>query len=107
MSKNIDDVIKEVIKTNKDLHKVDVRFSKDLLDMQKDIAGIYREIKTMSAKVDSMIEIISALTIFIEEAEDILDDEDGDEYQSNEGWLPEMNNWEDQYEDDDEESEED
>ena len=107
MSKNIDDVIKEVIKTNKDLHKVDVRFSKDLLDMQKDIAGIYREIKTMSAKVDSMIEIISALTIFIEEAEYILDDEDGDEYQSNEGWLPEMNNWEDQYEDDDEESEED
>lgn len=103
MSRNIDDVIKEVMKSNKELHQVDDKMTKQIGLMNREIQGLKKEIKTLSSKIDDMLTILSTLTIFIEDAEQIVDDDDSDideEYQSNEGWLPEVNNWEDQNQDD-------
>lgn len=101
MSREFNDIIKEVIKSNKELHKVDDRISKEISELDKEIQGLRKEVKGLSSKLDEILEILNTLTIFIEDAESIIDEEDhDDDYQSNEGWLPEVNNWEENYEDD-------
>ena len=37
MSKNIDDVIKEVMKNNKEIHSMDTHLTKDVLEVKKGI----------------------------------------------------------------------
>jgi hypothetical protein len=107
MSKNIDDVIKEVMKSNKEIHRVDNKLSKDIDTTHREIQSLKKEVKLVSAKIDSVLEILNTLTIFIEDAEQIIDDEDIDEeYSSNEGWIPEVNNWEDKNTDDEDEEDE-
>lgn len=101
MSRDIDDVIKEVMKSNKEIHKVDDKLSKELNGLDRDIQGLKKDIKSLSDKLDDVLEILNTLTIFIEDAESILDEDDNEEeYQSNEGWLPEVNNWEENYDED-------
>lgn len=101
MSREFNDIIKEVIKSNKELHKVDDRISKEISELDREIQGLRKEVKGLSSKLDEILEILNTLTIFIEDAESIIDEEDhDDDYQSNEGWLPEVNNWEENYEDD-------
>lgn len=100
MSREFNDIIKEVIKSNKELHKVDDRISKEISELDREIQGLRKEVKGLSSKLDEILEILNTLTIFIEDAESIIDEEDHDDYQSNEGWLPEVNNWEENYEDD-------
>lgn len=103
MSRDINDVIKEVIKSSKELHKVDDKLSKEISSIEKEILTLKKDIKGLSSKIDEILNILNTLTIFIEDAEQIVQDEDvDDEYQSNEGWLPEVNNWEENYESDDE-----
>lgn len=103
MSRNIDDVIKEVVKSSKELHKVDDKLSKEIGSIEKEILTLKKDIKGLASKIDEILNILNTLTIFIEDAEQIIQDEDAeDDYQSNEGWLPEVNNWEENYESDDE-----
>jgi hypothetical protein len=93
MSKDINDILKEVAKSNKELHKVDDKISKEVYSLQKDISDTKKEIKIISEKIDIILELINQLYIFVEDdsEEDI---EDNDEYESNEGWLPELQDWE-------------
>jgi flagellar capping protein FliD len=103
MSRDFDDVIKEVMKSNKEIHKVDDKLSKEINSLDRDIQGLKKDVKSLSDKLDDVLEILNTLTIFIEDAESILDEDDAEEeYQSNEGWLPEVNNWEENRDDDDE-----
>jgi hypothetical protein len=103
MSKDINDIMKEVIKSGKEIHRVDTKFSKEIIGLQKDVEGLHKDIKVIASKIDLILDLLNSLTIFIEEEDESLDDDD-DEYQSNEGWLPEVNNWEEKYlEDEDEE----
>ncbi len=100
MSRDFDNIIKEVMKSNKDLNRIDDKFSKEISLLDKDIQNLRKEVKGLSSKLDEILEILNTLTIFIEDAESIVDDEDHDEdYQSNEGWLPEVNNWEENLDD--------
>lgn len=101
MSRDFDNIIKEVMKSNKDLNKLDDKFSKEINLLDRDIQGLRKEVKGLSSKLDEILEILNTLTIFIEDAESIIDEEDHEEeYQSNEGWLPEVNNWEENYDED-------
>jgi prefoldin subunit 5 len=103
MSRDFDNIIKEVMKSNKDLNRIDDKFSKEISLLDKDIQNLRKEVKGLSSKLDEILEILNTLTIFIEDAESILDEDDGEEeYQSNEGWLPEVNNWEENRDDDEE-----
>lgn len=105
MSRDIDHIVKEVMNSSKELHKVDNKLSKEIASLDKEIQGLKKEVKTISIKMDAMLELLNSLTIFIEDAEDILDDNDAEEeYQSNEGWLPEVNNWEENYDEDNDEA---
>lgn len=101
MSRDFDNIIKEVIKNNKEINKIDDKLSKDIAGLEKDISVIKKDIKNISAKLDSIFDILNTLSIFIEDAENIVSDDD-DEYQSNEGWLPEIAEWENEYDDEDE-----
>jgi len=100
MSRDFDNIIKEVMKSNKDLNRIDHKFSKEISLLDKDIQNLRKEVRGLSSKLDEILEILNTLTIFIEDTESIVDEEDHDEdYQSNEGWLPEVNNWEENYDD--------
>lgn len=104
MSRDFDNIIKEVMKSNKDLNRIDDKFSKEISLLDKDIQSLRKEVKGLSSKMDEILEILNTLTIFIEDAEHIIEDEDEDneDYKSNEGWIPEINDWEKHYDDDDE-----
>ena len=104
MSRDFDNIIKEVMKSNKDLNRIDDKFSKEISLLDKDIQSLRKEVKGLSSKMDEILEILNTLTIFIDDAEHIIEDEDEDneDYKSNEGWIPEINDWEKHYDDDDE-----
>lgn len=98
MSRDIDDVVKEVIKSNKEIHKVDDKLSREISSIDKDIKILQKEVKSISSKIDLILDLLNTLTVFIEDSEEINDHSDNEEYESNEGWIPEINNWEDNYE---------
>lgn len=105
MSRDFDNIIKEVMKSNKDLNKLDDKFSKEINLLDRDIQSLRKEVRGLSSKLDDILEILNTLTIFIEDAEHIIqeDDEDTDQdYKSNEGWIPEINNWEEHRDNEDE-----
>jgi len=106
MSKSIEDLIKEVNKTLKELKTEDgdlfrqmFVLNKDALLIKKDTDFIKKELKGLSNKVDLILEILNNLTIMVLD-EDESDDEDDHEniYDSDDSWVPEESL--DEYEDD-------
>lgn len=106
MSRDINDIIKEVAKHNKDLHKVDDRISKEIDSVNKELQLVKKDIKIVSSKIDQILDLLTTLSIFIEDAENIID-EDIEDYESNEGWLPEVSEWESHYDEEDDNEEND
>lgn len=100
MSRDFDNIIKEVIKNSKELNKIDDKISKDIAGLEKDISLIKKDLKNIGSKINDIFDMLSTLSIFIEDAENIVSDDDDEEYQSNEGWLPEIAEWENEYDDD-------
>lgn len=109
MSKNIDDVIKEVMKSNKEIHNIDNHLTKDITELKKSIKNIDNKIKSLENKIDQAIEILNTFTILISDIDD-MNDADIDDEEENEDWTPydqaedyqsdydyEDNNDEDQY----------
>jgi hypothetical protein len=89
MSKEFDQILKELNKQNKDLHSIDVQISKALV---KDISDLKKSVKTMENRMilmenvlTQLFEMVNNLTIFIDEAEDIANSEDLDD---EEDWTP-------------------
>jgi hypothetical protein len=87
MSKNIDDVIKEVIKNNKEIHNMDTHFTKDIIEVKKGIKNIENKIKLLENKIDQAIEILNTFTILISDMDD-MEDADIDDEEENEDWTP-------------------
>lgn len=108
MSKDSSDIIKEVLKNNKDLYKVENNISKEIDSLNKDIQNIQKDIKHIKTKVDAILNLLDTLIVVISDEsydEDLEDDEDVSEYESNEGWLPEVSEWEKHYENDEDDEE--
>jgi uncharacterized coiled-coil DUF342 family protein len=105
MSREINDIIKEVVKQTQDLQKSDNKLNSDVSDISKEIQSIKKDIKKVSEKIDNILDLLNTLTIFIEDSEDILDEDELDSTDSNEGWLPEITEWEHNYNSDDSEDE--
>jgi len=87
MSKNIDDVIKEVIKNNKEIHNMDGHLSKDITEVKKGIKNIENKMKLLENKIDQAIDILNTFTILISDM-DGMDDSDIDDEEENEDWTP-------------------
>jgi hypothetical protein len=103
MSKNIDDVIKEVMKSNKEIHNMDNHISKDISELKKGIKNIENKIKIMENKIDQTIDLLNTFIALITEENEInLDDEEEEEedwtpYDQPEDYQVEDNDEEDQY----------
>lgn len=107
MSRDINDIIKEVVKQTQDLQKADNKLTNDVSDISKEIQTIKKDIQNVSEKIDDILDVLNTLTIFIEDNENIVDDDDLDNTDSNEGWLPELTEWEDHYNSDEDDDDED
>lgn len=94
MSRDIDSIAKEIIKTNKELHQVDDRLSKDNNDIKKILKNLEKKIDLVLNKIQEFEVIMDAAEIIEEHMEDEdekyntewspYDDEDydGEEYES-------------------------
>jgi hypothetical protein len=87
MSKNIDDVIKEVMKSNKEIHNMDTHLTKDILEVKKGIKNIENKMKVLENKIEQAIDLLNTFTILISDMDD-MDDSDIDDEEENEDWTP-------------------
>jgi hypothetical protein len=95
MSKDYNDIYKKIDQSHKELYKKDSEISKDQEKMIKDIAEIKREIKDITFKVDTMLDILNNFTIMLAEDDEDLE-ENYDIEDSDESWIPqEKDFWED------------
>lgn len=103
MPKDIDDIFKELTKQNKEMASLEHSVSKDLESLSKEISQIHKEQKNIAAKIDTILDILNMLSIFIEDESDVEEEEDEESYyDSNEGWLPEKTAWDLEEEEDEE-----
>lgn len=99
MSREFDNVLKEINKNHKELYQADSKVSREINSVQKDLDALKRDIKSLNNKVDLLLDILNNLTIMVLDEEEISELDDQDEFDSNEGWLPENDDW-DNYEED-------
>ncbi len=102
MSKEINDILKGVNKNHQDIYKPEDNTLKNIVSLNKDVEEIKKQINTMIAKLDTVVEMMMTLTLFIEESVEMgeLDNNDED-YESNEGWIPDNEEWRESLEDED------
>lgn len=109
MSKEFNDIIREINKQNKELHSIDSQISKEvvkeIIDLKKSIRNIESKIRSMDDTLVKLFDILNTITVFIEEA-----DENQEELDDEEDWTPyEDRNFsyrnDSEYEDDDEDDE--
>jgi hypothetical protein len=84
MSRDFDDISKQIIQQNKDLKNRDSSISKDISDLKKSVKNIEAKIKSMDDTLIKLFDILNTITVFIEDTESMdevdLDDE--------EDWTP-------------------
>jgi chromosome segregation ATPase len=102
MSKDFDHVMKEIIKSNKEIHNIDKTINKDMTDLQRQIKNIEQKISKMDNTLERILDILNSITVFIEE-----NDENAPDLDDEEDWTPydERNfNYNDNTDDDDEDN---
>jgi len=89
MSKEFDQIIKEITKQNKELHNLDNQISKevvkDVYEIKKTIKGLESKINKIDQTIIKIYDLLNSITIFIEDAEnmseeDIAEHEDWEAY---------------------------
>jgi hypothetical protein len=83
MSRDFDDIAKNIVKQNKEIHNIENNISKDIDNLHKSIKKIETKINAMDETLIKLFEIMNNITIFLEDAEESepeLDDE--------EDWTP-------------------
>lgn len=84
MSREYDNLLKEVLKQGKQVSTLDSHLNKDILEIKKTLKNIENRTKSVDNKVSQILEILNTLTIFI--ASD--DDMDFDAPREQEEWNP-------------------
>ena len=101
MTKDINHVIQEIAKQDRQLHNMDTSLSKDMSILKKDISDLKKYVKTLEHKIDTVLEIMVEFRDAVEMAQDDA------ESSENPDWTPydeqEYNKEEDDDEDDSEE----
>jgi len=82
MSRDFDDISKQIIQQNKDLKSRDNSISKEISDLKKSVKNIENKIRSMDDTLIKLFDILNTITVFIEDAESINDSED------EEDWTP-------------------
>jgi len=98
MAKDIENIMKEVIKNNKELHGIDNGLSKDISELKKGMKNIESKLNSMDRQLSLVLEILESFTLILDEEE---------EKEAKESWTPYDNAdeaWQDEastYDDDD------
>lgn len=80
MSRDYDDIIKEITKSNREIHNIDKSLSKDIDSLQKNIKTMETKLAKIDATLEKVYDLLTAITVFIEEADDEDVDEDAEEW---------------------------
>lgn len=83
MSRDFDDISKKIIQQHKELKNID-NISKDISDLKKSTKNIESKIKSMDDTLMKLFDILNSITVFIEDAEAINEQDLEDE----EDWTP-------------------
>ena len=79
MTKDIENIMKEVIKNNKELHGIDNGLSKDISELKKGMKNIESKLNSMDRQLSLVLEILESFTLILDEEE---------EKEQNESWTP-------------------
>jgi hypothetical protein len=76
--------------------------NKEVSYLGKELTSLKKEVGTILSKLDIILKMLMTITLFIEESVEIgeLDDQEED-YDSNEGWIPDNEEWRESLEDED------
>lgn len=96
MSKDIDDIYKELLKNTKDISSLDIQVSKEMSDLKKLLKNLDKKISLVLEKIEEFEIVLDAADILEEQME-----EEEDKY--NTEWNPYEDNedYEDNAKDDD------
>ena len=86
MSKDIDNIVREIQKNNKEINNIDNHVSKDISELRKSIKNIENKIKNMDDTLEKLLDILNTITVFIEDAND--SELDLNEEDESEDWTP-------------------
>lgn len=79
MSKEFDQIIKEITKQNKELHNLDNQISKevikDVYEIKKTIKGLENKINKIDQTIVKIYDLLNSITIFIEDAENMSEED--------------------------------
>ena len=99
MTKDINHVIQEIAKQDKQLHSIDTYLSKDMSILKKDISDLKKYVKTLEHKIDAVLEIMVEFRDAVEMAQDDA------ESSENPDWTPYSDEEYDREEEDEDEDE--
>ena len=94
MSRDIDRIITDVIKSQENLDQNDHKIFKDINNISKDISQLKKELQGINNKIDLILEIMNNLTIMV------LDEEEEEKENYDNQWTPEQDEEWNSYEDD-------
>jgi chromosome segregation ATPase len=88
MSKEFNDIIREINKQNKELHSIDNSISKEVVkeiaDLKKSVKNIENKIRSMDDTLIKLFDILNTITVFIEDADSM----NGEDLDDEEDWTP-------------------
>jgi len=90
MSKDIDSIVREILKQNKEISGLDSHLSKDFIIISKDIVALKKTVKDIDTRLKRMDESIETVLDILKEFTIILDEESERSSWSNED---ESNSW--------------
>ena len=89
MSKDIENIMREVMKSNKEIHNMDGHISKDITEMKRQIKSLETKIVKMDETLKKVYDTLEAITIALHDAE--IEEammEDLEEQEESEDWTP-------------------
>jgi hypothetical protein len=103
MSRDIENIMKEISKQSKEMHNMDTHISKDITELKRSVKNLELKFKVIDEKLDYIIEMLNTFTIIMSDS----DEDISEEYlEDNEEWNPYADENEfDSYESEDSEDE--
>ena len=98
MSRDFSRIAKEIDNSHKELYDAPKNaLEQDVSGIKKDIASLKKNIEEIDAKVDELIDIMGNLTIMFIDEEELEDEDNEDIYDTDQTWVPEEDDWTDNY----------
>jgi seryl-tRNA synthetase len=89
MSRDIENIMREISKSHKEIHAIDNHLSKDILDIKKSVKTIEIKIADMQDKLEQAIEMLNMFTILIaDQTNQEIDEYSDDDEDDDDEWSP-------------------